>query len=255
MSRPENRPAGLLAAALVCLALASADLQAGVIPVLNPGFEDLTGPPNSTHFDASGRLRDGHFTRDTVKGDPNEFVTATPIPLWVTLPGSDSGTVNPTAAVFPTVPEGQNAAYIGGGFGGGTISQTLAATLTIGSYTLQVDVGNPGGLSFAGYDIQLLAGNTILAEDNNTLRPATTTFLTSTLTYTATAADPNLGRNLTIRLAAITPGFATQTDFDNVRLDGPQAVPEPGSLALLGTAGATLAGFAGWCRRKPTAAA
>lgn len=235
--------------ALACtaiVALAASVARADSITILNPGFEDLTGAPNSTHFDASGKLRDGHFSGIAAVGNPNEFVTSTPIPSW-TVSGNDVGTQNPTASVFPSVPEGQDTAYIGGTIGGGTISQTLSATLAIGTYSLQIDVGNPGAISFAGYDIQFLAGNTILAEDNNTLRPATTTFLTSTLTYTATAADPNLGRNLTIRLAAITPGLGSQVDFDNVRLSGPQAIPEPASVVMLGTGAMCLLGY-GWRR-------
>jgi hypothetical protein len=235
--------------AMLALLGAGRRTEAGIIPVVNAGFEDLTGTPNTTYFDASGKLRLGYFTgtTDLGPGHPNELVTSNPIPGWV-VSGTDVGTVASSLA-----PQGQNMAYIGGSIGGGTILQTLAAPLTPGSYTLQVDVLAPTTVNFAGYDIQLLAGSTVLAEDDNTLAPPSGQFVTSTLTYTASASDPNLGNALTIRLTALTPSFGSQADFDDVRLSGPNSsvVPEPSSLALLGIGSVGLVSF-GWRRRKQT---
>ena len=139
------------------------------LTVLNPSFEDLTGPPNSQDFDSNGNLRVGSWTDI---GPSGLAFQANSVPSW-TVTGNDAGTVNPYVAEYPNgVPDGQNVAFIGGTTGGGTISQTLAATLAVGTYTLLVDVGNPGVIFFAGYGVQLFAGSTLLAEDNNTLSPA-----------------------------------------------------------------------------------
>jgi hypothetical protein len=47
-----------------------------------------------------------------------------------------------------------------------------------------------------------------------------------------------------------TPATGQSLEFDNVNLNGTvTAVPEPGSLALVGVAGA---GWAGWRRRRST---
>ncbi len=213
---------------MVCLARTSA--HAAELNVLNPSFEDLTGPPNSTVFDSSGNLKVDNFT--DVIGFPGTNIPSIdledPIPSWTTT-GSDAGTVNPSY-FLSSVKDGQNVAFIGGTIGGGIISQTLIDTLADGTYTLDVDVGNPGLIAYAGYDVQLLAGSTVLAEDDNTLSPAPSSFSTSVLTYHADSTDPLLGQNLTIRLTAITPGGGSQTDFDNVRLF--HTVPEPGTLAI-----------------------
>lgn len=220
------------------------------IAINNAGFEALTGS-DPIHFDAFGKLRDGHFSRTTAQGDPNLYVTADPIPGW-TVTGLDLGTSNVPLGAFPAGnPEGQNVAYIGGTDGGGVFSQILASALTPGAYTLRVDVGRSAqATSFAGYNIQFLAGGTVLAQDNNTLIPANGTFVTSNVLYSALPGDSNLGGALRIRITALTPGNRSQTIFDNVRLNfvGAAATPEPGSLALL--AGMTLGGAGFLARRR-----
>ena len=131
------------------------------------------------------------------------------------------------------IPDGVNVAYSNGG----TISQVLSATLTPGTYTLLVDIGSrldePLVANGGVYIVELLAGGTILAEDNNTLKPAPGTFLTSTVTYTASANDPLLGQSLEIRL--VNPIGAAQNNYDDVRLSL-SSVPEPTSVLLLGIA-------------------
>jgi hypothetical protein len=82
--------------------------------------------------------------------------------------------------------------------------------------------------------VQLWAGGELLAEESS-LTPAAGTFDTSVVTYLASAGSPLLGQPLEIRLVS----SGNQINFDDVRLD---AIPEPGTLALLGLGLGLLAG-------------
>jgi hypothetical protein len=147
---------------------------------------------------------------------------------------SDPGT-------FPGgIPEGNNIAdggyiptYEGGplrvGDGRVGIFQTLDTVLAPNTqYTLKVEVGNPQSVTvagffypldgFPGYRVELLAGDQILAVDNNTLAPADGTFATSTVTYTSSANDSNLGKNLGIRFINLNQAPGSEVDYDDVRL-------------------------------------
>lgn len=165
---------------------------------------------------------------------------------WTFDINNETGTFVPSAALYPGgIPDGLWVGYSNGG----TISQVLTAGLSLGTYTLLVDIGNRPDLPFGGYDVELLAGGTLLAH-NDTLSPAPGTFLTSTITYIASAGDPLLGQSLEIRLI----GNGVQTNYDNVRLDfAPASVPEPASLMLLGTGSVGLLGYT-WRRRARTSA-
>lgn len=129
-------------------------------------------------------------------------------------------------------------------------------------YELQVEVGNIGEGNalngdffpldtFPGYQVQLWAGNTLLAEDDDSLVIPEREFMTSTVSYTAVAGDPGIGETLSIRLinlnldtgATYTDPATGQTrdvdievDFDNVRLTATRTVPEPETLGLLACA-------------------
>lgn len=219
---------------LFVLFASSTDGFAASLPIANPGFEALSGPPNTTVFGPTGQLVIGDFVdATTTYGLAGGIVSNNSVPGW-TVSG-EAGT-QADGSNFPGgLPDGgQNTAYINNG----VISQVLSATIVPGDYTLHVDVGNrffPNHLS--NYQVELLAGSTLLAEDNNTLNPAAGTFATSTLTYTATAADPNLGQHLKIVLMS-GPG-TQQANFDSVTLTGP--VPEPSTIVLMCFAGIGLA--------------
>jgi hypothetical protein len=176
------------------------------------------------------------------------------VPGWDTFgPGPSSGTWNPdaTGAIFygygGNAPEGQNVGWMESGWLDNTpddpddddftnvdggLAQVLTETLTAGmTYTLTVEVGNSFYYAWGeGYKIQLLAGGSLLAQDDSSQTPATDTFATSTVTYTYDLAHSDLlGEPLEIRLLA-KPGNG-ELDVDDVRLD---AVPEPATMGLLG---------------------
>ena len=155
---------------------------------------------------------------------------------WLT-PG-DSGTFNPSPAVYPGgIPDGDNVAY--SSVGGPVISQVLSDVLEADlEYELTVWVGNRVGTGFPGYLIELVAGGTVIASDNNTLAPTDGEFLQSSITYTPDDTDPLLGGALEIRMRS----FGQQANFDDVMLS---AVPEPSAiLAVLASVG-----FLAGCRR------
>jgi len=178
--------------------------------------------------------------------------------------GAYVGVLNPTGTTYfdSGTPEGENAAllYTDGAAGGNPygIEQQLTATLTADtSYTLSVQVGNIAsgtGLvapysgfgfynldGFPGYRVELWAGNSLLAADENNLPllpDAEGQFMLASLTYNSQATDP-IGQPLLIRLinpnapdvAGVT---GLEVDYNDVRLDAsPISVPLPGSLWLL----------------------
>ena len=107
------------------------------------------------------------------------------------------------------------------------LRQALAATLQLSTqYTLSVGVGNfsdadPGPFNFTGfpgYRVELFAGATLLASDNNTLTPAEGIFATSTVSFTTGSSHANSGQALAIRLVNLN-GPGTEVNFDDVRLD------------------------------------
>lgn len=167
------------------------------------------------------------------------------IPGWTTGPGftGNVGIFYPSAAQFPGgIPEGNNVAFTKGPW----ISQILTTTLLPSTvYTLTVNVGyrldNSSG-PFTGYTIFLMAGNTVIASSSSGT-PAAGNWITALATYTSLVGDPLTGLPLQILLTVNNPD-PYQVNFDNVQLDATgaitpllptSAVPEPGTLALLGT--------------------
>ena len=136
-----------------------------------------------------------------------------------------------TTTFFDSVPDGITVAYSNGG----SISQTVADAVQLGfTYTLSVDQGvrNDGVPDSGMVALEIGGGATIPALG---APAAPGNWSTYTAIYIGAAAD--VGQSITIVLGSTGAG-----DWDNVRLDAvvPQVVPEPGSLALLGIAFATL---------------
>jgi len=174
------------------------------VPIVNPGFEDPV-------------LDEDDWTWQDVPG-------------WTPIGDEGVGIWNTTTADFnpPVVaPEGENVLYTEYtvGFAGG-VAQVLAETFAADTdYTLTVDIGNSWYYYFSGYKVQLLAGGTVIAEDNDTLWPAYYEWATSTVAYTYDPADAILvGQPLEIRLLSLgldkdnPGGDPIGVEFDNVRL-------------------------------------
>lgn len=260
---------GLLAAVfLPALAFAAP------IAITNPGFEDISGesPFNEFTFGplSGWDLYDpGNITSG---GAGATFFIGTLTPFY-------DDTLE-EFRFFPSgAPEGQRVGIAfnfegSGGNGEYGLQQTLGATLQANTlYTLQVEIGNiASGLAlnnvyydlngFPRYRIDLMAGNTILASDNNTLAGsiAEGTFATSTVTFQTGGSHALLDENLTIRLVNLNvidddhpdddhPDADLEVDFDNVRLTA-DTVPEPGTAALLGLGAALLLNSARRSRRS-----
>jgi hypothetical protein len=113
-----------------------------------------------------------------------------------------------------------------------TLADTLAADMT---YTLTVDVANDGYYGEdVQYKVQLLAGENVLAEDDDGYPLFTYgAWETSTVEHTSGgASDPNIGLPLEIRLLA--KDGTLEMDFDNVELTAsPGFAVQPGETYTL----------------------
>jgi hypothetical protein len=185
--------------------------------------------------------------------NPTGFISSTGSVGGWTFTGGQQGFANPTIGhnagnswygPSPSpgiIPNGNQVAWSNGG----TISQTLSATLQANTiYTLGAYVGNRLGLNFPGYNIQLYAGGTLLAS-NNSVTPADGTFAPVTVSHTS-GISVTPGQALEIRLTSLS-GFQGQTNFDNITLDA-ASIPEPS--AILGLLGFGLLGIASKLRQK-----
>ncbi|MEO2036580.1 MAG: hypothetical protein ABGZ35_31275 [Planctomycetaceae bacterium] len=235
-----------LFSSLLVAHLCAAPTMAAIIPIVNPGFEDIAGetptneftfgPLNGWDLYDPGNITDG--------GDGATFFI---------------GTLTPTAPDFFTAgaPEGQRVGIAfnfsgSGGTGEYGMQQTLSDTLQPDTrYSLDVEIGNiASGTSqdgtffdisgFPGYRVDLLAGGVVLAQDNNSLAGTIGEgdFAPTNVFFTTGNTHAQLGQPLEIRLVnlnMVDPGSPTadlEVDFDNIQL-GAAAVPEPGSCAIL----------------------
>lgn len=220
-----------------CLAVPVA-ADATLLTVNNPSFESpVTAPGTFTGQIASGPT--GWTVYNTGATNSDRYF----------------GVWNPagTDSFLDPVPDGANIGVVflnnTTGIAEAGLQQVLSATLQLSTYyTLTVEVGNfdPGAggapwnfTGFPGYRVDLLAGGTLLASDNNTLLPAEGRFLTSTVPFTTGASHANAGQPLTIRLVNLN-GPGVEVNFDRVRLDATPA-PEPTGTALLAISAAVVA--------------
>ena len=207
------------------------EVKAASINILNHSFEGPTAP----------QQRNGAFFNE--RGNINNWIATSPIgQTGIFNPSKSDANTTFDSIVFDSyydepVPDGVQVAWSNGG----TISQQLSATLQSNTeYTLGVYVGQRNRSGFVGYNIELLAGNTVIAS-NNSITPAPGTFSLVNVHYTSSDNDPLIGQSLGIRLSS----FGIQTNFDNVTLEA-TAVPEP--LTILGAV--TAIGFGTMFKRK-----
>lgn len=170
---------------------------------------------------------------------------------WTFAGGMNQGFINPGLGEnnvpgfwygpSPTLPNGNQVAWSNGG----TISQTLSATLQANTkYTLGAFVGRRFGENFPGYNIQLLAGTTVLASSGSSVTPTAGTFAPVTVSYTSGSSGSLIGQALKISL---TSSSGSQTNFDLITLDA-SPIPEPS--AMLGLLGFGLLGIASTLKQK-----
>lgn len=148
-----------------------------------------------------------------------------------------------------TYPRATNGVQVGYSNGGNQqFTQILTGSLMAvnTTYTLSIDIGDRNDTNFTGYELQLFAGSTQLAIDNDTITVPDGGWATATISYTSTPTDPLAGQTLKIEfqsLSAVQQGEETgaQTIYDNVKLIA-TPVPEPSSYALLSAGGVVLFG-------------
>jgi len=215
-----------IAASLLVLA---ASAGAAAVPIVNAGFENpvLANPDDWTWFE---------------------------VPGWTQVGGEGFGAWRVTLSDFDPVvaPEGQNVVYTENPASG--VANGLKQVLTTNfaadmDYTLTVKVGNSWAYYWSGYSVQLLAGGTVIKEDNNTwVPPDYMLWGTSTVEYTYDAAHAGLvGQPLEIRLLNLgidvdgRPGETVGVEFDAIALD---AIPEPATMTMLALMGL------GFCARR-----
>jgi len=213
MTRSNIRPWCALLCGVAAVLMSTMPAEAAPIAVTNHSFESPATPPDS-------------------------FIANAPPTGWAAygasldFSGRTIGVLNPntTDLYLDPVPDGSN---VGVTFltpqmnDEAGMQQTLAATLqTLTQYTLTVEVGNLANDNtpfafegFPGYRIDLLAGTTVIASDDDTLLPGEGRFLTSTVQVTIGATHPNAGEPLTIRLVNLDAAAGIEVNFDDVRLD------------------------------------
>lgn len=209
---------------------------AASITIANSGFEN----PDLTNVEPI--VGDEVFTFETPPSW-QLYDTSGLIPDRPNLETSYPGVWNPSSDFYPEgVPEGENigAIFLNQAPGSGVVgfSQTLSNSLEANTqYNLQVAVGNPGSDLFAGfpgYAVQLLAGDTVIAQDNNTLEIPEGGFSTSTLVYSTPVEELNIGQPLQIRLLNTLENSGLEVNFDDVELSTTStSVPESNSITSL----------------------
>ncbi len=202
----------LMLAGLIVVSAISSQAGATNLPVANYSFEANTPGDGGWFTDYLG----SQFVR-TIHG-------------WNYVPGPPYvGTQRFLAANYPAgVPDGLNAAYVNAG---AAISQVVQGTALTGGhlYTLSVFAGErlDSYSPNQTYELQLLAGGTVLAEMQDKVdQPGS--FELASLQYLPKAGD-HFGSPLQIKLLS----FGGQTSFDKVSLTNCVPTPIPGGVTLM----------------------
>eukprot|EP01084_Bolivina_argentea_P058871 107460_1 len=206
------------------------------LTINNAGFESDT-MPNGSPIPHQTFVYGSPIITDWIPYDPHSLMNTESI-----------GISNPTNSgqyTSNSAPQGnQNAwLWIEDKIGQGEIGivQQLSDIVTINTqYTLTVTVGNPGKNSqwsnestgtgpngetfsnqdgFPGYRIELLAGNSTLALDNNTISIEDGQWKQSIITVNVTDSNPYIGQLLSIRLVNLNQANGDEVGFDWVKLN------------------------------------
>lgn len=173
-------------------------------------------------------------------------LTSNSVPSWSII-GSGL-TLNPTSSQFAgEAPEGLNVASLGNSI---LATQGLGVVIP-GTYTLTGNVGLVNGGTFNNLGFRLRGGTILInATSISNPLPAPGTFEVWTATYVILPTNANasaLGTNLNILMLAST-GSGASAAVDNISVTF-VAVPEPTSIALIGTSVVAMLGY-GWQRRR-----
>lgn len=188
---------------------------------------------------ASAALVNGNFDAD-VLAEGNATCSGTIGFTGWSSPGFSCGTglFNPGPASYPggNAPSNDNIAYHNGP---SAFYQTSASDVWTAGQTqvFSILIGQRLDETYAGYTIELWAGtplaplSTLVASQTNAVSPGPGSFVPTSLSFTPTGGETWIGQNVGVLFRGETLGV--QTNFDNAELNG---VPEPGTLALLGSA-------------------
>jgi hypothetical protein len=242
-----------LALATSCLAGASA--QAGLVPIVNQGFESPATTGDTTPSGWTGVVTGAGSTGGVGSYNPYEFFGGNAFYVGAN-PSSDPAN---GGSGYPGI-FGENLGFANDVSAGSGLEQTLSATLLANTvYTFTVEDGNRNGthgVGFAGSLIELLAGSTVVASSTDTVGPTAGTFRDQVVVLANSNSYSSLvGQTLSIEiLTTNAAGANVATDWDNVRLDAsPASVPEPASIVMVLTA-ATAVGACHLIRRRKSAA-
>jgi hypothetical protein len=183
------------------------------------------------------------------------FSESTGIPGWTdSIPTGANGEFRPGTdvsnfAYFSTLSSDGTPTILYSDDPGTIISQTVAPTVLLGvTYTLMVDLGTRHDYPFNASADLLINGTSHLAL-GTPAPPGSGSWSTFTAVYVGLATD--VGDPITIELRNLGVANGAQADFDNVRLSDSTtttAVPEPGSLLLVGSG--LLVGVRRWRKRR-----
>jgi hypothetical protein len=197
-----------VAVAVPMLAL-SPVADAAPIPIVNSGFEDITGQGPTNEFTFGQLAGWGSYDPSLIVAGGNG------------ANGIFTGTLLPNGTDFfaTPAPEGVRVGLLFGfgdsaGVGAGEYGyeQTLSSVFQANTqYDLSVEVGNiSSGVSqdgtffdlsgFPGYRIDLLAGGVVIASDDNSLVIPEGEFATANISFMSGASDALLGLSLGIPL-------------------------------------------------------
>jgi len=244
-----NKLVGLLlvTSTTICSGLSA---RAASISLVNPGFEspdlsqtteivpgagpfDFEVPPGWTLYNPD------NLVPPVYDGGVNSPFATAVVGAW-----------RPSAAFFSTVPEGSQivSVYINTP-GAGVVGLRKNTGVTIQpntTYTLSAAVGSPQIPDpsdplfdgFPGYSLELLAGDTVIATDNNSITVNEKEFNDASLSYTSSLNDPYGGQELGLRLINLNldnnsggnGNNGREVTFDDIQLQG-VAVPENGVMS------------------------